>query len=269
MKKNITKLTAFLLIAAFAFLFTACTGSGEDETTTTEPTVTSKTEMPTTVAEIIAYFNAHMNELKTEKTAMTLSRKQDLSNFDSGENKDLKALFPTLKGYMLANKGDETKYGESLKDRFPVKGQDWVSGLSTQNVRLATCSEVEKTYVITIRFNDEVNPELNKGNIGKIYDMPDFAAIRAEFDKAKAAYQLGETIDTNYTGCVIRCVINRETDQIISVKYSQNIDVTTTIIGTGKFESWGTVPVKFRYSQNDDYSFNWVDPDAPTTTVAS
>jgi len=268
MKKKVHSLAALLLVGILVFSFAACnSGNKEEETTTTEAYINSKTEKPTGTADLLVYYNRLMDEVKQGKPKLSISRNQGVNDVKT-ENKDLEALANTLKGYMLNDKGKGSeKFGDDLKDLFPVKGQEWSSKLDSAAVRYATISELEKSYVIMIYFKDEANPALENGNITKAFNLPDFNKISEELKKAEKSLTVGE-IGLTYTGCTIKCTVDRIEDRISSVEFVQNVMVDTTVKGVGTLAAWGENALTFKYSQTDNYNLDWVDP-ATTTTAAA
>jgi len=268
MKKKIHSLAALLLVGVLVFAFAACnSGNTEAETTTTEAYSKSKTEKPAGTADLLVYYNRLMDEVKQGKPKLSISRNQGVNDVET-ENKDLKALANTLKGYMLNDKGQGSeKFGDDLKDLFPVKGQEWSSKLDSASVRYATISELENSYVIMIYFNDEANPTFENGNITKAFNLPDFNKIREELKKAEKSLEVGE-IGLTYTGCTIKCTVDRIEDRISSVEFAQNVKINTTVKGLNTLAAWGENALTFKYSQTDNYTLDWVDP-ATTTTAAA
>jgi len=258
MKKSRKRLSLILALVLLPVLFFTACNTGETEEETAEAPVINKSAMPVGTEQILAYFNRLMGEVKEGKPAMNRGRSQDIRDFES-ENEYVNALVPTLKSYMLKNEGDSSEYGEDLTDKFPMQGQTWGCKLTADDVASAACKEVEKTYEIEILLKDEKSPKPLEGVIGKAFDLPDYGAIIEEFKKAEGYIEVGE-YDLNYVDCSIKCVVDRAADQILSVEYTRNVTVNTSVTGTGTLADVGTVPLRFVYTQRDNYSLNWADP---------
>lgn len=276
MKKKIYSVCALLIALAMIFSFAACDSFGTEEETTTEPPIVSKTPMPTTTEGVVNYFNSLINTVKAAKPGTKMEQtNKNVSDVICGEedgerNELLESAVPTLKKYILKKEGSETQYGEDLLDKFPIKGQTWSSKLTAADVKSAECVENEDNYEITIIFNDEENPT-QAGIHGKAFNIPtdaDRQAILDEFREKMKDYISISGIDSiTYTECQIFCVVERETDKLISVEYSKNVRIGTTLTGVGTLEEMGTVPCSFTYNYAEKYSFDWTDPEA--TTVAA
>jgi hypothetical protein len=262
MKKRFLKLFAAVLAISMVFSLAACGGTAEETSavTTTEPPVISKTPQPQSVAEVLNYFNTVMDSVKTDKPAVAPKVSKNVGSIET-ENAKLKAAIPTIKKYMLNTKADGAALGDDLTNIFPVKGQAWSSKLSVNDVRYASCLEALKTYEITIRFKDETDPLPLTSSIGKAFDITEKASILKEFEKA-ADYIKVDSLSLVYTGCYIRCTVDRATDQVLSVTYILNVNADSSVTGTGSLDDMGTVPLKMRYDSTVSYELTWTEPEA-------
>lgn len=255
------KIVCALMILAMIPVFAACSALEVEETTaTTKPEVTSLTPQPASVNETVAYFNRVMDAVKTGKPAVSPSISKDVSNV-ACDNDKLKAAIPTLKDLMLKTDAKGSAYGEDATDTFPVKGQAWSSRISGADVRYASCLVDGDYYQIIIRFKDEPEARALKGVIGNAFDIVDIETVKQEFKKAQAYMTVGD-ISLLYTGCLIKCTVERATDHVTSVTYIKNVDVKTSVTGVGTLEKMGTVPVSFRYNCTSTYTLDWTDPAA-------
>ncbi|MBQ2774824.1 MAG: hypothetical protein IJF40_02905 [Clostridia bacterium] len=277
MKKKIYSVCALLIALAMVFSFAAC-DSLKAEEETTEPPIISKTPMPTNDEAALNYFNGLINAVKAAKPGTLYEQtNKDVSDAVCGEedgerNELIENAFPFLKKYILQSaESVETKYGEDLTEKFPIAGQTWSSKLTAADIKSAACVENEDNYELTIILNDEINPT-QAGVHGKAFNIPtdaDRQAILKEFqDKMKDYITISGIESLTYTECQIFCVIERETDKLISVEYSRNVKVGTTITGVGTLENMGPAPCSFTYKYAEKYSFDWTDPNAPTTEAA-
>lgn len=269
MKKRIISLVSLLLVGTFLFLFASCSPTEDETTETTEVIIINKTKREdlNNTQKVLEYFNALTKQLKQVNPKMEMSQNQSIGDLEC-DSKEIKALETTLKKYMLHKKEDKTeKYGDSLKDKFPIKGQDWASVLTLDAVRLATVLEYDKTYEIIIRFYEDDDMQSGSGNVNKAFDMPNLTEIKEQIDKAKQYLAVGD-LGLTYTDCNIKAVVDKETDQILSVDYNQNVNVVTTVAGVDSLKDLGeNIPLSFQYRQSDSYKFDWTDPSVTTTAA--
>ncbi len=276
MKKKIYSVCVLLIALAMVFSFAACDSFSPDEETT-EPPIISKTPMPESNEAALNYFNGLINAVKAAKPGTFYEQtNKDVYDVICGEedgerNELIEMAFSVLKKYILQSaESVETKYGEDLTEKFPIAGQTWSSKLTAADIKSATCVENGDNYELTIILNDEINPT-QAGVHGKAFNIPtdaDRQAILKEFqDKMKDYVTISGIDSLSYTECQIFCVIERETDKLISVEYSRNVKVGTTLTGVGTLEKVGTVPCAFTYTYAEKYSFDWTDP--ATTTEAA
>jgi len=253
------KIVSALMVLAMIPVFAACSALETEETTaTTKPEVISITPQPASVAETVTYFNRVMDAVKTGKPAVAPDISKDVSNIEC-DNDKLKAAIPSLKDLMLNTDAQGSAYGEDATDTFPIKGQAWSSKLSGADVRYASCLKDGDFYQIIIRFKDEPEARALKGVIGNAFDIIDIETVKQEFKKAQDYMTVGD-ISLLYTGCLIKCTVERATDHVTSVTYVKNIDVKTSATGVGTLEAMGKVPVSFRYNCTSTYTLDWVDP---------
>ena len=291
MNKKSLALISIILVFAFLFAFAGCSLTSEDEEETTKINV--KTPLPTDVTSsldeesnvvtetdyspealrentktIFEYFNLHINEIKSAKASVSMGHRKRIGkatdeNGDSipmSENKYVNSVITGLDSYMLHNDGDSVEYGEDLKGFLPVKGTDYVSALTLDDVESATCSENGTERVIIVTLKSPTPPE----TIRKAYDVENIDDIMKEFDKANE-YMTVEKPEITYKNCQIIIKANVETDEIYSIEYVKTADVKTTVTGQGKLADIGTVPVIFNYSDTIGYSIDRTDPSTSTT----
>lgn len=293
MNKKIIALISVLLCFAMIFAFAGCSFTQEDEEETT--VINIKTPLPTDItssydeesqlitdteyspealvantAEIFKYFDLNVNELKSGKAAVSMSQKKRIGKAtdENGdgikmcENSYVNAAISSLDSYMLHNDGAEIEYGEDLKGFLPVKGADFVSALTLEDIESATCVDNELERVITINLKSPTPVE----TIEKAYDMNNIDDVMKEFEKAQK-YMTFEKPTLTYKNCQIILTANVETDEITAIEYVKSIDVESNVTGEGTLADIGTVPVIFNYTNNIKYSIDQSDP-ATATTLA-
>ena len=292
MNKKILAAISVILVFSFLFAFAGCSSTGEEETTTST-TIFVKTPLPTDIttsvdeesqvitdttytpdqlkantATIFEYFNLHINELKGAKAAVKMSQNKSIGKAKDAEGNDLpmsenayvNAAITSLDSYMLHNDGAEIAYGEDMVAFMPVKGANYVSALTLEDIESATCVDNENQRTITLTLKSPALP----ATIEKAYDMGNVDDVMAEFKKAEKYLAVEKPVLT-YKDCQIIIVANVETDEVHTIKYVKNIDVETNVTGQGSLADMGTVPVTFRYSNTVEYT---IDRTVPETTAA-
>lgn len=289
MNKKILAAISMLLVVAFIFSFAGCSSTGEEEATTTT-TIFVKTPLPTDIttsideesqvitdttytpemlkantATIFEYFNLHINEIKGTKAAVNMSQSKSIGKAKDAEGNDLpmsdnayiNAAITSLDSYMLHNDGAELAYGEDMVAFMPVKGANYVSALTLEDIESATCVDNENQRTITLTLKSPTLP----ATIEKAYDMGNVDDVMAEFQKAEKYLTVDKPV-LEYKDCQIIIVANVETDEVHTIKYVKNIDVKTNVTGQGSLADIGTVPVTLRYSNTVEYT---IDRTAPAT----
>lgn len=268
MKNSVKKILAVVLTGIIVFALASCSVTEKvqeyfvEETSTTVP-YTNKTEKPANVKEIVDYFNTVSAEMKkAEPYNVTLGRDFSAGDFES-ENKHLKAAFPTIESFII----DNTEFFErglegTPVEVYPIEGSSVPSIVSLKQVKLATCSQTDDYFVITIDFKDDASP-LEAGGLGNVYNINDKDAILEELSKASDLLTVSD-YDVEYNGGRIVCTVERGTDRIVSATYSRVIKVTADVTGNGKFDSIENEKVTFNLTENENYTINWENPEQPT-----
>lgn len=293
MKKKISAIISIVLVFSLVFAFAGCSSTTEEETTTT--TVNVKTPLPTDIttsydeesnvitdttyspealaantATIFEYFNLHVNEIKGVKAKVEMSQDKSIGKSKDAEGNDIamseneyvNAAINTLDSYMLHNESATAEYGDDLVAFMPVKGAEYVSALTLDEVESATCVDDALIRTITLTLKSPALP----ATIEKAYDMGSVDEVMTEFKKAEKYLTVAQPTLT-YNDCQIIIQANRETDEVISIEYVKVIDVATEVTGTGSLADMGTVPVQFRYRNAIKYTIDRTDP-AATTAAA-
>lgn len=294
MKKTVrSRFTALLSLSlVFALLFGLCGCSffSEDEPETT--VINVKTPLPTDVTSsidensnvvtgtdyspealaantktIFEYFNLHLNELKGETASVSMRQGKSIGKAtdENGEsipmsdNEYVNVAISTLSDLMVDESSDSIEYGGDIKAFLPVKGEDFVSRLTLDDIESATCADNGTERQVTVTLKSPALP----ATLEKAYDMNSVDDIMAEFEKANA-YMTAEKPVITYKDCRIIITADIETDEVIRVEYIKTADVKTSVTGEGKLESIGTVPVIFNYSSSVTYSIDRTNPEDET-----
>lgn len=292
MNKKIMAAISMILVFSFLFAFAGCSSTEEEETTTT--TIKVKTILPTDITTsydeesqlvtdttyspealaantvtIFEKFNLWINETKGATASAEMSQSKSISKAKDAEGNDipmsdndyLNAAITSLDSYMLHNDGASIEYGESLKDFLPVKGTEYVSAITLDEVERATCVDNGDQRIITVTLKNTDNlPETLK----KAFDMGSVEDVLAEFEKAEKYLTVGNPTLT-YKDCQIIITSNLTTDEVHTIEYVKNVDVAVDVTGEGSLADMGTVPVTFRYSNNIKYT---IDRTVPETEAA-
>lgn len=292
MKKTISAIISVVLVFSLIFAFAGCSSTQEEETTTT--TINVKTPLPTDItssvdeesnvitdttyspealaantATIFDYFNLHINEVKGVKAKVEMSEDKSIgksvdaegNEIAMSENDYVNAAIKTLDSYMLHNNGETAEYGDDLVAFMPVKGAEYVSALTLEDVESATCVDDGMFRTITLTLKSPALP----ATIEKAYDLGNVDEVMEEFKKAEKYLTVAQPTLT-YNDCQIIIQANVETDEVTSIEYVKVIDVKTEVTGEGSLTDMGTVPVQFRYRNAIRYTIDRTDP---STTAAA
>lgn len=292
MKKTISAIISVVLVFSLIFAFAGCSTTQEEETTTT--TINVKTPLPTDItssvdeesnvitdttyspealaantATIFDYFNLHVNEIKGVKAKVEMSEDKSIGKSKDAEGNDIamsendyvNAAINTLDSYMLHNEGATAEYGDDLVAFMPVKGAEYVSALTLEDVESATCVDDGMFRTITLTLKSPALP----ATIEKAYDLGNVDEVMEEFKKAEKYLTVAQPTLT-YNDCQILIQANIETDEVTSIEYVKVIDVKTEVTGEGSLADMGTVPVQFRYRNAIKYTIDRTDP---STTAAA
>lgn len=188
---------------------------------TTKPS--KQNQKPSTTAEIVAYFNAAANKVKTEKPGLTKTEKisfqvQGDSAIAGIANQVQKALKNTLNPDPIT-----VKKGASHNAVFPVENQSWASRLSADAVSSASCVEKNGAYLITIRLKDEhISYEQAKKPLqtrhGQVVDILKTSEIEEQM-KGLSWLITVHDLDQTYSGTTITCTVDKQSQKMRSAHY--------------------------------------------------
>lgn len=266
MKSSIKKIIAVIVTGIIVFTLASCSvtekiqGYFVEETSTTVP-YTNKSEKPSNTKEVVDYFNRVSADLKkAEPFNVTLSRDFSANDFES-ENEHLKAAFPTVADFVIKYAGDEF-VDRSLEgtpvEVYPLEGSSVASIVDFKQVKLATCSQTDDYFVITMDFKDDATP-LEADGLSKVFNTNDKEAILKEIAKASDLITVSD-YDVEYNGGRIVCTVERGTDNIVSASYSRVIKVTADVTGQGELAGVKNEKVVFNLTENENYTVNWDKP---------
>lgn len=260
---------ALVLVIMFALASCNFLKTTEDETTETEAPVVALTEIPSTPAETLAYFNRVMNSIKAENPGVSMERKRDVKDVSAdgakGEISEVASLVSLAKNYMevFDKKSETSEYGKTLNEFIPVKGSSLVSALTLDDIATATCTlkeDDDKYYILTVVLKDVENPGAFS-SIGKAFDLDiDKTSVLEQFQNYTDNVTVSD-YSTLYTGCSITVTIFKGTDQVTNISYNKNVVVTSDVVFNGELAVWGDATVKLTFTETKDYKdFVWEEP---------
>ena len=288
MKRIISIILAILLVSSMLMSFVSCGGSDETEEawelSTVEAVYTeSATPVNKTSAEVLAYFNSLVNDLKVSKPAISYNYQINVPNDSMKVTKkgmeDAEEIDATLdainnsavgiKDMILKNikeKSGDIPFGADNTEYLFVKGECWTSNLTISDIDYATIKEVGDNYYITIMFND-IDENSVVDPLAKAFDLRDKEELLAsdEFAKTSSYLKLND-YSIAYSGCKITAVVNRLTDEITNLNYYKAANITADMTGAGSLEEYGDVSVIFTLEDKADFNITW-ETELPTSPL--
>ena len=170
--------------------------------------------LPEEIPEIVELFNQSANRIKTE--ASKVVKNYEKRNSNEEELVVPAALESIAKSAFKTFLSDDTEpiiydTKEEIVAEYIVPGQSYVSKLTPDTVKSATCTDNGETYTIHIKLKDEKNPTAGKG-IGAVCDI-----IEAEEVAEKTS--IVESFSTEYYDCEVRVTVDKESGRVISANY--------------------------------------------------
>lgn len=201
--------------------------STTEKETTTKPTTTKPTTTEDTVIdskeEIVELFNKSANKVK--KKAKKVTRLYENRRHDE-DLSDYPLIWNTVGGSLinswLVDHDTPVVYDEKelIIANFPVKGEEWSSKLLAEDVAHAVCEEVEGYYEIEIYLDYCVDPEENRGPLAVMEEVN--TEIVQEF------VDIVTDCSVEYYDCVIRCSIEKDTGNLVHIRYIEPMALTLT-----------------------------------------
>lgn len=260
MNKKLARVICAFLSATLLFSLCSCGLSVNDE----EEKISYASEAPADKLAVIDRLNAVIADAKNNKPAVSYSLSQKAGGCDC-ENQYVKGAFKTLADAITKeNFSQDTKFGESTKDIFPLMGSEQAGSVSATDVTTAFITDnlSDKTYTITVSIIGEENPGQN-GVFGKLYKIENDDDIIKNFDVIKDFVTVNG-YSASYIEGTIKATVDKATDHLLKLELKRNVDVSTEISGVGTLSSIGTVPLTFNYNSTANYSLDWDNPDTDT-----
>lgn len=237
---------------------TAVTDEPTSEGDTTAPdgeTTTNKegAKAPSTVAEIVAYYNAAANKVKADKPGYTLTTTNVIGNITSssglieGLAGRIVPMFSTEPAVTTTPKGDNGK--------FPIKGQNYGSKLEASSLKNATIIDKGTYYEIKMNFKDEkladLPKDITKTKHGQAFNVLSYDEVYNETDKFKLIAKV-ESFAPTYSGSYIQCKIEKSTGNLLEATYyCVNTSVIKAKVGFSTIDA--TVP----FGNKEAYKLNY------------
>ena len=196
------------------------------ETTTKKTTTeqaTTEDNILDTEEEIVALFNKSANKIK--KKAVKITRNYDDKRFDEDMSDYPRVLnlvaTPLINSYLVRNE-IPVEYTEKdlIKANYPVKGKDWVSKLTADDIANINCVEKIDTYEIELYLQYCRDPEENTKVCAAMEEIT--------LETVQELAPVVKTCSTEYYDCVITCTIEKESGNMIYAKYVQPMVLSIT-----------------------------------------
>ena len=154
---------------------TANQGDETDKESETSPVTTTKREVTTTstapskpkmksyttVSEILDFYKAAANPLKSSSTAEATRTKEVITAISGS----IPSMYQTF-GFKEGENREQVKVGsgqkDSMKDKFPVEKQSYVCDLSPDDIESAVCTLKGDVYTVTINVKDDSEGTYNR-----------------------------------------------------------------------------------------------------------
>ena len=196
------------------------------ETTTKKTTTeqaTTEDNILDTEEEIVALFNKSANNIK--KKAVKITRNYDDKRFDEDMSDYPRVLnlvaTPLINSYLVRNE-IPVEYTEKdlIKANYPVKGKDWVSKLTADDIANINCVEKIDTYEIELYLQYCRDPEENTKVCAAMEEIT--------LETVQELAPVVKTCSTEYYDCVITCTIEKESGNMTYAKYVQPMVLSIT-----------------------------------------
>ena len=290
MKRILTLCLALAVVSVSLFSLSACSSSSGDEaeerTTLAAEYTESAVPVDKSSEEVLAYFNTLLNGVKENRPYVYYRFEMNVPNDslkitkagqEQAESTDeslasINEAARAVKDLMLENikeTSGEVPFGSDNTDVMLIKGENFASELTVDDIKYATMTEVGDLYYITIEFNDIIEDDAKK-ILTKAFSVRDKADIlnSEEFAKTKEYLELkGYTV--SYSGCKITATVNRLTNEITNVNYFKPANVVASAVGKSTFASHGDLSILFTLEDTAYFEFNWANenPTSPLETT--
>lgn len=193
----------------------------------------STASKPSTKAEIVAYFNKAINNVKPNAKSVT---RVSETNYRSGNITGVPSIVDKLVGGIDSfvdgqlkknSKGSETfSNSAAIKANFPVENESWSSKLTANDVASATCTEAGGVYTITIKtVADKASSNVHhgSGHAPKVFSVVLPSVINDQFSSGvlksvAKAFKIG-TAQMEYPSGTVTVKVDAKTSRVINATY--------------------------------------------------
>ena len=193
----------------------------------------STASKPSTKAEIVAYFNKAINDVKPNAKSVT---RVSETNYRSGNITGVPSIVDKLVGGIDSfvdgqlkknSKGSETfSNSAAIKANFPVENESWSSKLTANDVASATCTEAGGVYTITIKtVADKASSNVHhgSGHAPKVFSVVLPSVINDQFSSGvlksvAKAFKIG-TAQMEYPSGTVTVKVDAKTSRVINATY--------------------------------------------------
>lgn len=192
-------------------------------------------KVPSTAADIAAYYNAAVNKAVNSKAGFSKKRVTSISNLNGGKLMEMKIVVDTVNDFLgvgtINYKNTKGKVGEISK-----------ASLSANDISSPTCKQSGNNYVITMALKNGTSKASSAGKsdstalartglysgVGdkKAYDYKNAGNIFDGLNNADGASV--ESVVENSKNIKITATINSKTGNLVSLHISYNWDVALT-----------------------------------------
>lgn len=192
-------------------------------------------KVPSTAADIAAYYNAAVNKAVNSKAGFSKKRVTSISNLNGGKLMEMKIVVDTVNDFLgvgtINYKNTKCKVGEISK-----------ASLSANDISSPTCKQSGDNYVITMTLKNGTSKASSAGKsdstalartglysgVGdkKAYDYKNAGNIFDGLNNADGASV--ESVVENNKNIKITATINSKTGNLVSLHISYNWDVALT-----------------------------------------
>lgn len=212
----------------------------------TEVEETTAASVPTSVEEIVAYFNTAANRIKPEASKV-------VKNYEKRTVNEDKLVLPSAlesagRSMLASTMTDDTdpivyETREDITNEFIVPDQSYVSRLKPEWVKSATMTDNGKEYIIRIKLKDQKNPSAGNG-VGSVCDV-----IEANEIAEKASFI--EKFTTDYYNCEVVATVDKASGKVVHMNYLTSVVLEVTV------NMFGTHDAALGFTFEKDYSITY------------
>lgn len=205
---------------------------------------------PGTVDEIVAYYNAAANKVKTDAASVTLNYTDRMSNDEYLQVSDsLKSIASFAMNKFLTKDDNPVTYtGDEIKQKFPVKEQDYSSKLDVSQVKSATCDDNGSEYEIRIELNNDDTPNCTAGNgYGTVMNYLKEEEIALDYPGLSIS-----DVKLTYHDGVIVAKVDKATGNLVAANYTMPV-----VLALNAKVLVSTIPAQIGMTFVEDYTITY------------